>query len=371
MSSPENDPRPHAHDGLPLSRKEGLRHYAAAPPRTPPQSLTRRELANLSEDAARAYNRQRSQWHANLGPIKTPQLAALHEDLWDIIDSNAQFGDRAKGSVAIDAFPGLGKTTAIHAFLRQYHQREIEDLGPVTESGAERWPVCFVGLTGNTGIKEFNRSILEFFAHPGTNRGTAADYSRRALDCVLSCETRVLIVDDLHFLQGRNSSDIAISNHFKYIANEFPVTTVFVGAGLKDRGLFSEGQDYNNAVLAQTGRRTTCLDLEPFMVTDQAGRAQWQQLLTAIEQRIVLTETYPGMLADELSDYLYARSTGHIGSLMSLINRGCQRAVRSGTEKLTVGLLNKIKNDVASERARRQLEAAIKTGKLKARRQAS
>ena len=29
-------------------------------------------------------------------------------------------------------------------------------------------------------------------------------------------------VDDLHFLQWRNSSGIAISNHFKYIANEFP-----------------------------------------------------------------------------------------------------------------------------------------------------
>ena len=28
------------------------------------------------------------------------------------------------------------------------------------------------------------------------------------------------------------------------------------------------------------------------------------------------------MLADELSDYLFARTTGHIGSLMDLINRG-------------------------------------------------
>lgn len=372
MSEAQNDPQHlEAGDSLPLSRKEGLRHYAEAPPRTQPEPLTRRELKKLSERAASAYNRQRSEWHANLGPIKTPQLAALHEDLWDIIDSNAQFGDRAKGSVAIDAFPGLGKTTAIHAFLRQYHRREIDELGQLTESGAERWPVCFVGLTGNTGIKEFNRSILEFFAHPGSTRGTAADYSRKALDCVLSCETRVLIVDDLHFLQGRNSSDIAISNHFKYVANEFPVTTVFVGAGLRDLGLFSEGKNYQNAVLAQTGRRTTYLDLEPFMVTDQAGRNQWQQLLRAIEQRVVLADKYSGMLADELSDYLYTRSTGHIGSLMTLINRGCQRAVRSGDEKITARLLNEVKNDVASERARRELEAAINTGKLKVRRKAS
>jgi hypothetical protein len=51
----------------------------------------------LGERAYADYNRQRREWHANLGPIKTPQLAALHEDLWDIVDSNAQDGDKAEG----------------------------------------------------------------------------------------------------------------------------------------------------------------------------------------------------------------------------------------------------------------------------------
>ena len=45
----------------------------------------------------------------NLGTLKTPQLAELHEDMWDIIDSNAEDGDKAKGAIAIDAFPGLGQ----------------------------------------------------------------------------------------------------------------------------------------------------------------------------------------------------------------------------------------------------------------------
>ena len=83
-------------------------------------------------------------------------------------------------------------------------------------------------------------------------------------------------------------------------------------------------------MLAQTGRRTTALDMEPFAVNNDKGRRQWRQLLLAIEQRVVLADKYPGMIADDLCDYLYARSTGHIGSLMTLINRGCQRAVRSG-----------------------------------------
>ena len=182
-------------DNLTLARKEGWRRFVNTPARIPPEPLTRAEIDALREEAVEDYNRRRREWHANLGPIKTPQLAALHEDLWDIVDSNAQDGDKAKGAVAIDAFPGLGKTTSVLAFARQYHRREINALGDITESGDERWPVCRVGLTGNTGMKEFNRAMLEFFAHPGSRRGTAADYARRVLDCVLSCEVRVLIID--------------------------------------------------------------------------------------------------------------------------------------------------------------------------------
>jgi len=346
-------------DNLTLARKEGWQRFVDAPKREQPELLTRKQIRALSDGALAAYNRRRRVWHANLGPIRTPQLIALHEDLWDIVDSNVQDGDKAKGAVAIDAFPGLGKTTAVLAFAKMFHQREVNEEGAHTADGHYRWPVCRVGLTGNTGMRDFNRAMLEFFAHPGITRGTAADFARRALDCILSCEVRLLIVDDLHFLRWRARSGVEVSNHFKYIANEFPVTLLFVGVGLAERGLFSEGSSYSDAVLAQTGRRTTPLDIEPFKVKTERGRREWRQMLLALEERVVLGGKHPGMLADDLSDYLFARSTGHIGSLMTLINRGCQRAVRTGTEHLNKELLNRVKNDAASEKGRRELEAAL------------
>jgi hypothetical protein len=211
-----------------------------------------------------------------LGPLKTPQLAALHEDLWDILDSNLQDGDKAKGAVAIDSAAGLGKTTAALAFGKDFHLREVAERGPRTAEGDERWPVCRVGLTGNTTMKDFNLAMLEFFAHPGVTRGTAAQYIRRALDCVLLCDVRLLIVDDLHFLRWRLSSGVEISNHLKYIANEFPVTLLLIGVGLEAGGLLSEGRSYSDAVLAQTGRRTTVLDMRPFLVSTEEGRREWR-----------------------------------------------------------------------------------------------
>jgi hypothetical protein len=43
----------------------------------------------------------------------------------------------------------------------------------------------------------------------------------------------------------------------------------------------------------------------------------------------------------------------------ALINGGCQSAVRTGAERLDEELLDRIKNDAASEKARKELEAAL------------
>jgi hypothetical protein len=133
-----------------LARKEGWAAFVSATPRRRPESLSRSTINALGEAAASEYNLRRREWHANIGPLKTPQLTALHEDLWDIVDSNLQDGDKAKSAVAIDAFPGLGKTTAALAFAKDFHLREVADHRPRTAAGDERWPVCRVGLTGNT-----------------------------------------------------------------------------------------------------------------------------------------------------------------------------------------------------------------------------
>ena len=232
---------------LSLSRKEDFQLFAETPPRVQPEQLTLRQVKSLSEEARADRARRLRVWHANLGPFDTPQLADLHEDMWDIIDSNAQDGDKVKGAIAVDAFAGLGKTTAVLVFARKYHLREIAEKGRFTPDGHERLPVCRVGLTGNTGMKDFNRAMLEFYGHSGRHRGTTAQMAHWALDCVQSCHCRLLIIDDLHFLRWGRTNGIEVSNHFKYIANEFPVTLLMVGVGLAAKGLFSEGDSYDNA----------------------------------------------------------------------------------------------------------------------------
>ena len=84
-------------DNLTTSRKEGWRDLVEAHKREQPELLSKRQIRALSDNAADIYNEQRCDWHNNLGPFKTPQLAILHDALWDIMDSSTQDGNNARG----------------------------------------------------------------------------------------------------------------------------------------------------------------------------------------------------------------------------------------------------------------------------------
>ena len=117
--------------------------------------------------------------------------------------------------------------------------------------------------------------------------------------------------------------------------------------------------------MSMTGR--TGASVAPDIHLPPPSWASNPELLLAIEKDLILAGNHPGMVADDLADYLFARSTGHFASLMTLITRGCRRAVRTGTEELTRDLLDRVRNDAAAEAARQELLAAFGAGKLSAR----
>ena len=347
------------------TRLDGWLQEVNAPKRRQPEILTRAQLSQLSPRELMVRNDRCKVWHANLGPIDTPQLVSLHEDLAEIVESNRQDGDKTKPAALVDAYPGLGKSTAVRAYARTLFREQVALRGETTPSGHRRIPVIYIALTGNTQIRGLNAAICRFYGLPTS--GNADDLAERAVDAVLSLKTLAIIIDDVHFLAGSHSNAVRMANQLKYLSNVFPVTLIYVGVGVQEGGLLREGFAPGDALKAQFGRRTTPLTLSPFQVEDEDGRRQWRTLLKTIERKLVLADKYPGMLADDLSDYLYERSTGHFASLMALINRGCLRAIRSKCEVLDKELMDQVKNDAAAEEARRELAAAIKAGLLTTR----
>lgn len=350
-----------------LSLKEGWFRRVEAPARARPADLSRAELGRLGRTERRRHEEARSVWHANLGPILTSQMQELLADLDEVVEANRQDGDKVKSSALLDAYPGLGKTTLAVVFAAAFHRRQIDLYGPTTPDGHERVPVAYVGLTSNTSMRSLNSMLCRFYAHPGAERGNATQLANRAADCVLSCKTRLIVVDDVHFLDLNRRDGREVANHFKWLANQFPVTFLFVGVGLRQRRLLDEGLTASERQLAQTARRWTRVTLGPFEVVTEDGRRTWRRLLLAIERDLVLADQRPGDLADGLAGYLYARSTGHFASLMTIIGRGCRRAITTGQERLSTEVLDRVRNDEAAEAARVEIQAAFDHGLLSAR----
>lgn len=353
-----------------LSTRSGWFAMATTPTRTKPPIHSVPELAAMSAVQRRRYDQVRAVWHANLGPIRTPAVQAVFDTMDEICGANRQDGDKVKPAVVLDALPGLGKSTAATAFGRAFHLDQIDLHGlaiPTHDGEWQRVPVVYIGLTSNTTMRSLNAMLCRFYGLPGVDRGTATQLANRAADCVANCKTRLIIVDDVHFLDVNRRDGREVANHFKWLANTFPVTFFFVGVGLRARGLLDEGLCGADAAFSQTARRWNVLTLHPFDVTNAAGRRTWRNLLLGIERELVLTQHRRGTLADDLSDYLFARSTGHFASLMSLIGRGCYRAVKTGVERLSADLLEQVRIDEAAEKARRGIESAIRTGQITTR----
>jgi hypothetical protein len=83
-------------------------------------------------------------------------------------------------------------------------------------------------------------------------------------------------------------------------------------------------------------------------------------LLLRLEKRIVLAHKRQGMLIRQ-SNLLFERSSGRIGPLTTLINRACQRAVRTGAEFIDQELLERVPMDAASDHQRPEMRAKTRT----------
>lgn len=343
-----------------LSTWEGWREYAEKPPRSKPEQSTRSQLARLGEDAAAHYNRQRRVWHANL-VLRTRQVESLHLELGDIVDANAQDPGSIRTAAAIDAPPTLGKSTVLTSFGREFHRRRLRESGEYVDADhtIRHIPVCHVTLSGRPTIKGLHDALLSFYAHPtaGSRRRGAAgrDLAQAAAECVSRHATRLILIDDLHFLNMRTRDGVEVSNQLKWLANEYDATFIFAGVGLRERGLLGEGLSSADAAMAQTFRRWTVLGMTSYSLRTAADRAEWARLISVLDRAIVLADANQGMLSD-LSRYLFTRTGGNIGSLMSLIRRAASRAIRTGTEHIDRTLLDSIRLDEGAEADRRRLE---------------
>ena len=130
-----------------LASKAGWDAFVNTAAREPLEQLTRAEMSRLGDEELEDYTEARMVWNANLPTVKTHQLPAAFEVIDQVMASNRRDADRLRGSVVIDAAPGLGKTTIATRYARDFHRRTYRRHGPKTAAGHQRLPVAFIPLS--------------------------------------------------------------------------------------------------------------------------------------------------------------------------------------------------------------------------------
>ena len=216
-------------------------------------------------------------------------------------------------------------------------------------SAGWRWPGWLRPLSAGMTLKGLNQKILAFYGHPAADRASSARLGSLAVDCVASCETQLIVIDDLHFIDFRHRNGQEVSNHLKSLANALPVTFLYVGVNLAAKRFFDEGLSGEQAIYAQTSRRATRCPVTPFSIDNDAGARAWSDLLATLERHLILAEAEPGMLVAHAKE-LHRRTQGRIASLTNLIDRAAYIAITTGTETISTQVLDAALADNAAQR---------------------
>lgn len=333
-----------------LGTKQGWIDFVNGAPRADFATLSRAQMSELDDDTLDDYNTARGVWNANGPVIKTPQLQRVNAVFEQVMASSHRDGDSLRGSVVLDSLPGLGKTTSATRFGRTFDRRERRRYGHLTAGGSPRLPVAFIPLTADMSLKDLNKKLLRFYQHPSATRATRADLGNLAVDSVAEAETRLIILDDLHFIDFKHRNGAALSNHLKWLANEMAATFIYVGVGLSRKQFFDEGLHPTEAAYAQTSRRATRCSMSPFSIESDAGMRAWLDMLAVLERHVKLADARPGMITDHARE-IFRRTQGYMVSVTTLVERACSVAISTGAEVIDSAVLSDVVIDNAAQNA--------------------
>ncbi len=336
--------------GTSLTTKEEWFEFVQAQPPKMPNIPSKRELASFSAAQKAAFDEERVNYHLAFPPIAVPAMKNIHNEMMPLIKGNVARNPGARRGGIIDGPGGVGKTTTLTQLGKKYEQHMRHQFpNPRTQAGEEFIPVAYISLPAATTIKGFNLALVRFFGAVVSSRATKDELGYVVMEHARRCATSLFLIDDFHFLNMREKESRRVNDHLKYLANSISATFVYAGIECENSGLLDEGRSEREVRYSQTRRRFGLYRVDPFSNETKASQLEWVSFLKTVESKLVLTRAFDGMLYDKLSDYLYDRSGGYIGSLTELVRQGANMAIRQGEERITRQLLNSVSLDYAAE----------------------
>ena len=126
--------------------------------------------------------------------------------------------------------------------------------------------------------------------------------------------------------------------------SRLPATFVYAGLDVGETGLFAGTRG------RQIAGRFTLIAARPFDYGTREQKDTWRGLISTMEASLRLHHHQPSTLTG-LSEYLFGRTGGMIGSLSQLVRGAAILAIADGTKQITRDLLDLVPVDHAAQRA--------------------
>ncbi|MFY1673949.1 TniB family NTP-binding protein [Plantactinospora sp. WMMB334] len=322
----------------PLTTKEGWRRFVDTEP-NPPALLTEAALAGLSAGRRVGYDEARMEYHADLPLVNTPVIRQVIATSRLLIQLNRNQVSARRG-VIISGASGTGKTTALSQ-LGRAHELAARRRHP---QDRHRLPVVYITVPPAATPRMVAVEFARFFGLPAPRSANLTDVTNAV--CATAARTHVdlVLVDEIHNISLATRAGAEVSDTLKYFAERLPATFIYAGLDVDEIGLFAGTRG------RQIAGRFTLIPARPFDYGTSEQRETWRGLVSTMEASLRLHRHQPGTFTG-LDEYLFARTSGMIGSLSHLVRGAAVLAIQDGTEQITKDLLDLIPVDHAAQRA--------------------
>lgn len=327
-------------------------NYCVSAPPMSPLILTVKQWAALSDLDYELQSEALEQWLGHVY-IDTPELKAITHTMTRTVRANAFSPPGAKNIVALSGRNLAGKSTLAKRWARSIYRDSIKD-SPLDDRGrpvgrpARGWevdfcPVVFLNMGAGAKMAAFDRLILSFFGLP--TDGRVGELTASAVKAIQRHRTKVLVIDDAHFIKTVCKDARDVLDHIKKINTEIGevgATLVLVGADLTDNALAQDPQI--------AGRMK--LRVFPEYEIDRAEeQCAWQRIVRDLENQVLphLPAGKPGMLFTELAGELWCRTQGYLGDLRELVCEATILATQDRSHRIQRKHLDMIDLSVRAE----------------------
>ncbi|WP_183114020.1 TniB family NTP-binding protein [Mycobacteroides abscessus] len=291
--------------------------------------------------------------------LQTLELAAIADHMTAIIQTNARESPGAKTIIGVTGPNLIGKSTLAMRWARALynnwirgaeldrHGRPIIRLNQYCE--VDLIPLIWIDLRDQSRNSTVDRKVLNYCGLPPGGNNDAISIA--ANNAAKRHQTRVVILDDVHFLWLNWKGGPQVLDHIKHLNTELGqigATLVLVGANLKDTELVHDPQICGRLKLHT---------LDPYDVdANEAQQETWQRAVKQIEDIVLpyLPAGEEGMLYTELVGELWYRSGGYLGYMTKLVIEATLAATCDRSHRITLEHLEAIELSHGAETARQE-----------------